>query len=83
MVGYSCQEEYEMKREDYLATWQELGSIQVTMVEKSGRCSHELGDTFLYKGPYEKPLGVVHCAHARVGPLYLAGDARLPIMGRR
>jgi hypothetical protein len=28
------------------------------MVEKIGRCEHELGDMFLYKTPYDKPSGL-------------------------
>ncbi len=47
-----------MKYEDYLAQWRDLSPIQVTMVEKAGKCSHELGDTFFYKDPYEKPPGL-------------------------
>ena len=47
-----------MKREDYLTRWQDLSPIEVTMVEKTGRCTHEVGDTFLYKNPYEKPSGL-------------------------
>ncbi|MHC4559915.1 MAG: hypothetical protein ACYTFW_19285 [Planctomycetota bacterium] len=44
-----------MKRQDYLTKWQELGPIEVKMVKKYGRCSHELGDTFCFKNPYDKP----------------------------
>jgi len=47
-----------MEHEDYLAKWGELSPIQVTMVEQTGRCNHELGDTFFYKNPYEKPAGL-------------------------
>lgn len=47
-----------MKHEDYLGKWEELSPIQVSMVEQSGNCCHGLGDTFLYKTPYEKPAGL-------------------------
>ena len=47
-----------MKREDYLQKWDDLPQVQVRMVEKTGRCEHELGDTFEYTTPYDKPAGL-------------------------
>jgi len=44
-----------MKREEYLAEWDRLQPIQVTMIEKCGKCMHSVGDTFRYENPYEKP----------------------------
>lgn len=50
-----------MKYEDYLAKWGELSPVQVTMVEQTGRCSHELGDTFFYKTPMRSRQGYAVC----------------------
>lgn len=47
-----------MKNEDHLAAWNELCLIEVTMVEKAGKCMHDLGDRFVYKTPYNKPEGL-------------------------
>jgi uncharacterized repeat protein (TIGR04076 family) len=43
-----------MKREEYLAQWKKLGVV-VTMAQKTGRCNHEVGETFVLKNPYDKP----------------------------
>ena len=44
-----------MQREDYLDQWRQLSPIAVTLIQKDGRCEHELGDRFYFKDPYEKP----------------------------
>ena len=47
-----------MNREEYLKEWGRLGPIKATMTKKNGRCSHELGDTFCFRNPYDKPRGI-------------------------
>ncbi len=44
--------------EEYNELWNHLGPIEIRMIEKCGKCKHELGDKFTYKHPYEKPAGV-------------------------
>jgi uncharacterized repeat protein (TIGR04076 family) len=44
--------------EDYRALWNRLGKIEIKMVEKNEECKHNLGDTFIYENPYQKPDGV-------------------------
>jgi uncharacterized repeat protein (TIGR04076 family) len=44
-----------MKRRDYLNRWRKLSPIVVRMIKKDGKCAHELGDTFYFENPYEKP----------------------------
>jgi uncharacterized repeat protein (TIGR04076 family) len=44
--------------EDYKELWKKLAPIEIKMVEKQGECKHKVGDTFIYKNPYEKPQGV-------------------------
>lgn len=46
-----------MERHEYEQAWQATGPLEITMIEKIGRCVHELGDAFQYKTPYEKPAG--------------------------
>jgi uncharacterized repeat protein (TIGR04076 family) len=43
---------------DYRELWDEIGQIEIKMVEKHEECKHEIGDTFVYDNPYEKPAGV-------------------------
>ncbi len=44
--------------DDYHELWNQMGRIRIRMVEKIGKCNHELGDTFYYENPYKKPEGV-------------------------
>lgn len=41
--------------EEYRKLWQNLWPLEVTMMEKTGKCPHELGEKHLYKSPYQKP----------------------------
>ena len=41
--------------EDYHKFTRGLGKIQIKLVEKIGRCPHELGETHTYAIPYQKP----------------------------
>ncbi len=47
-----------MTDDDYHELWTKMGRIQIKLVEKIGKCSHELGDTYYYADPYHKPEGV-------------------------
>ena len=47
-----------MNRKDYLDRWASLSPIVVRMIQKDGRCNHELGDTFHLKNPNDKPAGL-------------------------
>ncbi len=44
-----------MTEEDYKNRWKDVGRIKIRMIEKSGKCKHQLGDTFYYNTPYERP----------------------------
>ncbi len=44
-----------MTEEEYRLKWKDAGPIEITMTEKCGKCNHQLGDTFQYKTPYERP----------------------------
>jgi uncharacterized repeat protein (TIGR04076 family) len=44
--------------QDYQALWQKIGKIEIKMVEKNEECKHNVGDTFVYENPYQKPSGV-------------------------
>ena len=35
--------------DDYQELWNQIGRIRIKMVEKIGKCNHELGDTFYYQ----------------------------------
>jgi hypothetical protein len=45
---------------DYHELWKKMGRIQIRLVEKLGKCSHEVGETFIYDDPYHKPEGVCY-----------------------
>ena len=47
-----------MSHEEYKRIWQTTGPLEIKMIEKTGECDHELGDTFYYETPYDKPEGV-------------------------
>jgi len=47
-----------MDDEQYKKLWQSTGPLEIKMVEKTGKCDHELGDAFYYETPYKKPEGV-------------------------
>ncbi len=44
--------------EDYLKIWKKLGKIEVKCIEKNEECRHNVGDTFIYETPYNKPEGL-------------------------
>lgn len=47
-----------MMEAQYQERWKATGPLEITLVQKTGKCQHALGDTFYYKTPYEKPEGV-------------------------
>jgi uncharacterized repeat protein (TIGR04076 family) len=44
-----------MTNEEYRKKWNGTGPIEIKMIKKHGKCKHQLGDTFHYKTPYERP----------------------------
>jgi hypothetical protein len=40
-----------MTEEDYRIKWKNTGPIEIKMIEKHGKCKHQLGDTFQYETP--------------------------------
>jgi hypothetical protein len=48
----------QMTEEEYKLMWKNLGPIQITLIEKSGKCIHHLKDTFIYSTPYSPPKDV-------------------------
>ena len=50
--------ERQMSEAEYSQLWKGCGPIQIRLIEKSGKCKHELGQTFQYSTPYAKPEGV-------------------------
>ena len=47
-----------MNNEQYEEIWETTGPLEIKMIEKTGKCEHELEDTFYYRTPYDKPEGV-------------------------
>lgn len=47
-----------MSDEQYKKEWDRTGPLEIKMVEKIGKCIHNLGDTYVYENPYKKPDGV-------------------------
>ena len=43
--------------EEYKNLWKEL-KIEIKMIEKTGKCKHEMEEKYLYNSPYEKPQNV-------------------------
>ena len=47
-----------MDDNQYREEWEKLGSIEIEMIQKDGKCPHALNDKFCYKNPYTKPENV-------------------------
>ncbi len=47
-----------MDNNQYKEEWVKLGSIEIKMIQKDGKCPHALNDKFYYKNPYKKPENV-------------------------
>jgi uncharacterized repeat protein (TIGR04076 family) len=54
---------------EYRALWDNLGKIEVRLVEKIGDCKHNIGDTCIYDTPYKRPA-IVCAALLHVLDLY-------------
>ena len=48
---------------DYHKFTNDLGKIEIKMVEKIGQCPHQLGETHEYAIPYQKPKVCYALAH--------------------
>lgn len=44
-----------MDDKEYKEEWKNLGSIEIRMIQKDGKCIHQLDDIFYYKSPYSRP----------------------------
>ena len=55
---------------EYKKLWEDLGPIEIKMVEKNEKCPHDVGDVFYYKHPYSRPEGVKCHALLHVLDLY-------------
>jgi uncharacterized repeat protein (TIGR04076 family) len=44
----------------YRDFWKRLPRIEARMVEKNEDCRHELGETFVFDNPYDRPSGICH-----------------------
>ena len=47
-----------LTEKEYKELWTKLGPLQIKMTEKTGLCRHNLGDSFNYATPYDRPQGV-------------------------
>ena len=47
-----------MDPDQYEKLWETTGPLEIRMIEKTGKCEHELGETFYYQTPYQKPEGI-------------------------
>jgi len=45
-----------MTEEEYRSKWKETGPIEIKMIEKHGKCKHQLGDTFHYQTPMKDQM---------------------------
>ena len=43
---------------EYRRTWDNIGKIEIKLVEKIGECRHNLGDAYIYGNPYKRPENV-------------------------
>jgi len=55
---------------DCRALWDDLGPIEIRLVERNEKCHHEVGDVFAYENPYTPPPGVECHALLHVLELY-------------
>ncbi|OGO23383.1 MAG: hypothetical protein A2144_01060 [Chloroflexi bacterium RBG_16_50_9] len=43
---------------EYRKLWDNLGKIEIKLVEKIGECKHNVGDMYIYENPYKRPENV-------------------------
>ena len=48
--------------------WDAAGPLGVRVIEKTGRCRHEVGDVFEYRDPYAPPEGLCAAALGALQP---------------
>lgn len=48
----------ELTPEEYKELWTKSGPVQIKVTEKAGACPFNIGDTFVYSTPHDKPQGV-------------------------
>ncbi len=56
-MGKNIKDISNLSDEEYKNLWKEL-KIEIKMIEKTGKCKHEMGEKYLYNSPYEKPQNV-------------------------
>ncbi len=50
-----------MTDDDYRRLWDGMGRLEIKVVEKTGQCRHNVGDTYYYdRIPYRRPEGVCY-----------------------
>ena len=54
------QENQNISNAEYRKTWGNLGKIEIKLVEKIGQCKHNVGETYIYKTPYQRPANVCY-----------------------
>jgi uncharacterized repeat protein (TIGR04076 family) len=67
----SADESHHATTEPCPQRWQDLGPIEIRMVEKHEKCHHNIGDTFCYADPYHPPAEVKCHALLHVLELYI------------
>jgi uncharacterized repeat protein (TIGR04076 family) len=44
--------------DDYKKIWSKIARVEIKMIEKIGKCKHNINDSFVYETPYKKPQDV-------------------------
>ena len=47
-------------QKEYRKFWEQLGKLEITMIEKKGKCPHNVGDKYIFDHPYKRPEGVCY-----------------------
>lgn len=50
----------QLSKEERQKLWGGTGPIQIKVIEKTGKCRHNPGDTFVYPNPSKRPEGVCY-----------------------
>lgn len=43
---------------DYKDVWKKVGKVKITCIEKNEECKHNVGDSYIFETPYNKPENV-------------------------
>ena len=54
------QENQNISDAEYRKAWDNLGKIEIKLVEKIGQCKHTVGETHIFKQPYQRPSDVCY-----------------------